>query len=164
MANKTKLRPRALIAISCAAFLIVFAVPAFRTLSRTHGQAPAPAREETKRDKPVESAKPSQPFTVSNSSSALELEHDIDRQIDESKFARARWGVFVMSLRDRRILYARGVRRVRGDIVGDESYFRGDPLGDGWLWNDVQWYSGAEVSALSINDNAVSVTVTPASE
>jgi D-alanyl-D-alanine carboxypeptidase/D-alanyl-D-alanine-endopeptidase (penicillin-binding protein 4) len=61
-------------------------------------------------------------------------------------------------------LYKRGVRRVRGGIVGDESYFRGDPLGDGWLWNDVQWYFGAEVSALTINDNEINVSVTPASK
>jgi D-alanyl-D-alanine carboxypeptidase/D-alanyl-D-alanine-endopeptidase (penicillin-binding protein 4) len=61
-------------------------------------------------------------------------------------------------------LYRRGVRRVRGRIVGDESYFRGEPLGDGWLWNDVQWYFGAEVSALSVNDNEVRVNITPASQ
>src|SRR5204863_8378682 len=50
-------------------------------------------------------------------------------------------------------LYQRGVRRIHGDIVGDESYFRGEALGDGWLANDVQWYFGAEPSALSIDDN-----------
>jgi D-alanyl-D-alanine carboxypeptidase/D-alanyl-D-alanine-endopeptidase (penicillin-binding protein 4) len=59
-------------------------------------------------------------------------------------------------------VYRRGVRRVRGRIIGDESYFRGDPLGDGWLWNDVQWYFGAEVSALSVNDNEIKVQATPA--
>jgi D-alanyl-D-alanine carboxypeptidase/D-alanyl-D-alanine-endopeptidase (penicillin-binding protein 4) len=58
-------------------------------------------------------------------------------------------------------LYERGVRRIRGDIIGDESYFRGEPLGDGWLWNDVQWYFGAEPSALSIDDNEVDVEVKP---
>jgi D-alanyl-D-alanine carboxypeptidase/D-alanyl-D-alanine-endopeptidase (penicillin-binding protein 4) len=61
-------------------------------------------------------------------------------------------------------IYKRGVRRVRGSVIGDESYFRGDPLGDGWLWNDVQWYFGAEVSALSVNDNEVDVAVTPNSK
>lgn len=61
-------------------------------------------------------------------------------------------------------LYRRGVRRVRGSIVGDESYFRGEPLGDGWLWNDVQWYFGAEASALSIGGNEVTLTTTPASK
>jgi D-alanyl-D-alanine carboxypeptidase/D-alanyl-D-alanine-endopeptidase (penicillin-binding protein 4) len=58
-------------------------------------------------------------------------------------------------------LYKRGVRRVQGNLVGDESYFRGEALGDGWLWNDVQWYFGAEVSALTINGNETTVTITP---
>ena len=34
-------------------------------------------------------------------------------------------------------------------------------LGDGWQWNDVQWYYGAEASALSINHNETSVNVLP---
>jgi len=58
-------------------------------------------------------------------------------------------------------LYERGVRHVRGNLVGDESYFRGEPLGDGWLWNDVQWYFGAEPSALTIDDNEVDVEIKP---
>lgn len=61
-------------------------------------------------------------------------------------------------------LYARGVRRVRGGVVGDESYFRGEALGDGWQWNDVQWYFGAEPSALSIGGNEVTVNVAPAAK
>src|SRR5262249_27682160 len=39
-------------------------------------------------------------------------------------------------------LYRAGIREVRGDIVGDESYFRGDSFGLGWQWNDLQWYYG----------------------
>lgn len=58
-------------------------------------------------------------------------------------------------------LYNRGVRHIRGNVIGDESYFRGNPLGDGWQWNDVQWYYGAEASALSINHNETSVNVLP---
>ncbi len=58
-------------------------------------------------------------------------------------------------------LYSRGVRRVRGRVVGDESYFRGDALGDGWLWTDVQWYFGAEPSALSVDGNEVTVSIVP---
>jgi D-alanyl-D-alanine carboxypeptidase/D-alanyl-D-alanine-endopeptidase (penicillin-binding protein 4) len=172
-----------------------------------------------------------------------ELSRVIDQAIDESNFASARWGIFVMSLRDGRILYARdgdklftpasnmkifttavaldllgaeyrwrtsvyaqgepdasgtisgdlhlygrgapdllsqskenqsslvaladalyerGVRRVKGNVIGDESYFRGNQLGDGWLWNDVQWYFGAVPSALSINANEIDLSVTPA--
>ncbi|MCA1557318.1 MAG: D-alanyl-D-alanine carboxypeptidase/D-alanyl-D-alanine-endopeptidase [Acidobacteria bacterium] len=175
--------------------------------------------------------------------SAAELARKIDETIDGSEFASARWGVYVLSLRDGRVLYARdaqrpftpasnmkvyttavaldtlgadyrwrtsvyaskapdergaiqgdlilygrgapdlsseakkdaedylarladalhkrGVRRVTGNLIGDESYFRGEALGDGWLWNDIQWYFGAEVSALTINGNETTVTITP---
>jgi D-alanyl-D-alanine carboxypeptidase/D-alanyl-D-alanine-endopeptidase (penicillin-binding protein 4) len=55
-----------------------------------------------------------------------------------------------------------GVRRIEGDLIGDESYFKGPPLGSGWEWDDLQWYYGAEVSALTINDNALDLMVKPA--
>ncbi len=58
-------------------------------------------------------------------------------------------------------VYARGIRRVKGSVIGDESYFRGNSLGDGWQWNDIQWYFGAEASALSINGNEVDVDLLP---
>jgi D-alanyl-D-alanine carboxypeptidase/D-alanyl-D-alanine-endopeptidase (penicillin-binding protein 4) len=58
-------------------------------------------------------------------------------------------------------LFQRGVRRVEGNVIGDESYFRGDPLGDGWQWTDIQWYFGAEASALSINGNEIDVNLVP---
>jgi serine-type D-Ala-D-Ala carboxypeptidase/endopeptidase (penicillin-binding protein 4) len=57
---------------------------------------------------------------------------------------------------------ARGVRLVMGDLVGDDSYFATEGLGAGWGWEDLQHYYGAEVSALTVNDNAVTFTVTPA--
>ncbi len=56
---------------------------------------------------------------------------------------------------------AAGIREITGDVVGDESYFRAAPLGDGWGWDDLQWYYGAEVSALSVADNHVTLTVAP---
>jgi D-alanyl-D-alanine carboxypeptidase/D-alanyl-D-alanine-endopeptidase (penicillin-binding protein 4) len=59
-------------------------------------------------------------------------------------------------------LYQRGVRRVRGDIVGDESYFRGELFGLGWQWNDLQWYFGAEPSALTIDGNSLELKIAPA--
>lgn len=58
-------------------------------------------------------------------------------------------------------LAAAGVRRVEGDLIGDESYFTGSPLGPGWEWDDLQWYYGAEVSALSVDDNSVDLSVKP---
>lgn len=56
---------------------------------------------------------------------------------------------------------AAGVRRVEGDLVGDESYFTGPPLGFAWSWADLQWYYGAEVSALTVNNNTLDLIVKP---
>src|SRR6266576_6587498 len=58
-------------------------------------------------------------------------------------------------------LYQSGVREIRGQIIGDNSYFRGELFGIGWQWNDIQWYFGAEPSALSIDENSVEVTIGP---
>jgi serine-type D-Ala-D-Ala carboxypeptidase/endopeptidase (penicillin-binding protein 4) len=59
-------------------------------------------------------------------------------------------------------LYQAGVRHVGGDVVGDASYFRGELAGLGWQWNDLQWYYGAEPSALSVDENSIEVTMSPA--
>ena len=56
---------------------------------------------------------------------------------------------------------AAGVKRIDGDLIGDESFFTGGPLGFGWEWDDLQTYYGAPVSALTSNDNAVDVYVKP---
>jgi D-alanyl-D-alanine carboxypeptidase/D-alanyl-D-alanine-endopeptidase (penicillin-binding protein 4) len=58
-------------------------------------------------------------------------------------------------------LKAAGVKRIRGDLVGDESYFLGPRYGSGWTWDDMQYYYGAEISALTINDNTLQVVVKP---
>ncbi len=170
------------------------------------------------------------------------LAQEIDRALDESDLRQARWGVFVMTLNDGRVLYSRngselftpasnmkvyttavaldvlganyrwrtsvyaekppnsngvvegdlilygrgapdlisdrkgnapsladlanqiyqrGVREVRGNVVGDSSYFRGEVYGLGWQWNDLQWYYGAEPSALTIDANAVNLVIAP---
>jgi serine-type D-Ala-D-Ala carboxypeptidase/endopeptidase (penicillin-binding protein 4) len=56
---------------------------------------------------------------------------------------------------------AAGVKRVEGNIIGDESYFTGGRLGYGWEWDDLQWYYGAEISALTVNDNSLDLFVRP---
>jgi D-alanyl-D-alanine carboxypeptidase/D-alanyl-D-alanine-endopeptidase (penicillin-binding protein 4) len=58
-------------------------------------------------------------------------------------------------------IVASGVKRVEGNLVGDESYFTGPPLGWGWEWDDLQSADGAEVSALTVNNNALDVFVKP---
>lgn len=55
-----------------------------------------------------------------------------------------------------------GVKRIEGSIVGDESYFSGDPVNATWEVEDITTPDGVEISALPINDNAIDVTVQPA--
>ena len=54
-----------------------------------------------------------------------------------------------------------GVKRIKGDLIGDESFFHGPEFGSGWSWDDLEFYYGAEISALTINDNALEAVVTP---
>jgi serine-type D-Ala-D-Ala carboxypeptidase/endopeptidase (penicillin-binding protein 4) len=202
------------------------------------------AKDKARRETPPEPAHSDPRLASTASGPARELGERIDKAIDESEFANARWGVYVISLTDGSLvyqrngdrlftpasnmkiyttsialdllgadyqwrtsvysnappdangriqgdlilygrgapdlvasskaenrgslamladdLYARGVRSIGGNVIGDESYFRGEPLGDGWQWTDLQWYFGAEASALSINGNEVDVNFVPA--
>ena len=58
-------------------------------------------------------------------------------------------------------IVAAGIKRVEGDLVGDETYFVGPQYGAGWEWEDLQWWYGAEISALTANDNALDLSVKP---
>lgn len=58
-------------------------------------------------------------------------------------------------------IVAAGVKRIEGDLVGDETFLTGPQYGSGWTWEDLQWWYGAEVSALSINDNALDLFIKP---
>ena len=31
-----------------------------------------------------------------------------------------------------------GIKQIKGDLIGDESYFRGPPFGTQWTWDDLQ--------------------------
>ncbi|MDQ6787011.1 MAG: D-alanyl-D-alanine carboxypeptidase/D-alanyl-D-alanine-endopeptidase [Acidobacteriota bacterium] len=174
----------------------------------------------------------SKPLQLSNRAEDVALCENINRTIEQSEYANARWGVFVLSLKDGRVvcardarqlfnpasiekaitaivaldklgadfryktsiyaqnqidadgslngdltiygtgapdfdddalndligqLQAKGLKRIKGNIVGDDSYFKGMPIGDGWTWNDIQWHYGAEASALSYKENQAGV-------
>ena len=58
-------------------------------------------------------------------------------------------------------LKSRGVKKIDGNIVGDDSYFNSDLVGYGWEADDLRWRDGAEVSALAINENTIDLKVTP---
>jgi len=56
-----------------------------------------------------------------------------------------------------------GVRRVTGDIVGDDTYYAWQPYATGWAIEDPMSDDGPPVSALTINDNTLTLTVKPGS-
>ena len=172
------------------------------------------------------------PLEISQKPEDIELAKKIDEIIEKSEFANARWGIFVVSLKDGRVLVAKdarklfnpasiqkiltsivaldklgadfrwkthvfapnqidangninsdltlygegapdfdeagienlanqlqakGLKRVNGSIVGDESFFKGENLGEGWTWNDLQWHYGTETSALTFKENQAAI-------
>ena len=56
---------------------------------------------------------------------------------------------------------AHGVRRIEGNIVGDDSWYAWEPYPPGWSIDDPEYDYGAPVSALTINDNTITLTVRP---
>jgi D-alanyl-D-alanine carboxypeptidase/D-alanyl-D-alanine-endopeptidase (penicillin-binding protein 4) len=59
-------------------------------------------------------------------------------------------------------LVQKGVKYIDGDVVADDSYFAFERYGEGWSQDDLIWGDGAPVSALTINDNVVFVSILPA--
>lgn len=60
-----------------------------------------------------------------------------------------------------RMIYRQGVREIRGDLVGDASYFDDTFWGKGWMWDDDPGYFWPYLTPLTVNRNTVSVTATP---
>ena len=58
-------------------------------------------------------------------------------------------------------IYAKGVRSISGDIVGDDTYFFWEPYPTGWEVSDLNAGFGAPVSALTINDSELEIDVAP---
>ncbi len=58
-------------------------------------------------------------------------------------------------------LVAKGVKEISGDIVGDDSYFPRDRYPSGWEIDDMVWQYGAAISAIVVDDNTVTLTLTP---
>jgi len=55
----------------------------------------------------------------------------------------------------------RGIRRIDGDIVGDDTAYLWEPYPQGWSQDDGVWEYGAPVSALTFNDNALTLRIRP---
>jgi len=56
---------------------------------------------------------------------------------------------------------AHGLKEINGNIVGDDSYFPRERYPDGWEIDDMVWEYGAAISAIVVDDNTVTLTLTP---
>lgn len=54
---------------------------------------------------------------------------------------------------------AKGIKQINGNLIADDSRYPYEPYPDGWTFDDGTWSYGAPVSAFSVNDNSVHVTV-----
>jgi D-alanyl-D-alanine carboxypeptidase/D-alanyl-D-alanine-endopeptidase (penicillin-binding protein 4) len=58
-------------------------------------------------------------------------------------------------------LVAKRVKQISGDVVGDDSYFPRESYPNGWEIDDMVWEYGAAISAIVVDDNTVTLTLTP---
>jgi serine-type D-Ala-D-Ala carboxypeptidase/endopeptidase (penicillin-binding protein 4) len=58
-------------------------------------------------------------------------------------------------------LVTKGIKEISGDVIGDDSYFPRERYPNGWEIDDMVWEFGAAISAIVVEDNTVSVTLTP---
>ena len=56
---------------------------------------------------------------------------------------------------------SRNVKVIHGDIIGDDTAWPWEPYANDWSIDDAVWGYGAPVSALTIDDNQLELTVTP---
>ena len=59
---------------------------------------------------------------------------------------------------------ARGLKEVDGDIVADDRYIPFDPYPAGWSIGDLFFTFGAPVTAITFNDNSVTITMSPGAQ
>ena len=61
------------------------------------------------------------------------------------------------------LLARAGIRRIAGDILGDDRAFEGPQWGQGWFWHEIYSSWAAGVSALQVQPNTVRARLVPAS-
>ena len=59
-------------------------------------------------------------------------------------------------------LAAKGITRITGDVIGDDTLFPWEPYPQDWSIDDAVWGYGAPVSALTIQDNELRLEIAPA--
>ena len=56
---------------------------------------------------------------------------------------------------------ARGVKRIAGDIIGDDTWYVWQPYAVGWGIDDPESDDGPPISALTVNDNVFTLSIRP---
>ena len=56
---------------------------------------------------------------------------------------------------------ARGVKRIEGDVVGDDTWYVWEPYAVGWSIDDPRSDDGPAISALTLNDNTLTLSIRP---
>jgi D-alanyl-D-alanine carboxypeptidase/D-alanyl-D-alanine-endopeptidase (penicillin-binding protein 4) len=72
-----------------------------------------------------------------------------------------RWGAFDAWAKQ---LYEKGLRRVGGQLIGDDNAFAEPGWSVGWAWDDLSLGYGAAVGALQYNENQIELLVGPGLE
>jgi D-alanyl-D-alanine carboxypeptidase/D-alanyl-D-alanine-endopeptidase (penicillin-binding protein 4) len=57
------------------------------------------------------------------------------------------------------LLDSLNITTIRGNIIGDDSYFDNIPYGLGWAWDDMPFSYSPQISALSFYSNSVDLTI-----
>lgn len=98
-----------------------------------------------------------------NASGVLAGDLVVSGRGDPSWKAQPRTGDFWLTF-DRfiTVLRAAGVRHVTGDLVADTTFLRMPRHGAGWVIDDLAEYYGAEISALTLEENYADLRVQPA--
>jgi D-alanyl-D-alanine carboxypeptidase/D-alanyl-D-alanine-endopeptidase (penicillin-binding protein 4) len=59
------------------------------------------------------------------------------------------------------VLLRHGIRSIRGNIIGDISYFDSLYWGKGWMWDDEPYPESPFISPLSVNKNTITLLLQP---
>ncbi len=54
-----------------------------------------------------------------------------------------------------------GIKSIKGNLIGDDSYFDNEHYASGWSWDDMSYPYSAQVSALSAEDNSIEISIMP---
>ncbi|WP_139488634.1 D-alanyl-D-alanine carboxypeptidase/D-alanyl-D-alanine endopeptidase [Brevibacillus dissolubilis] len=58
-------------------------------------------------------------------------------------------------------LKEQGINEIHGDLLLDESYFDDVRLGPSWMWDDEPWGYSAQISALALHKNFITLSINP---